>query len=1372
MTKNKKIQKMSLFLLSGLSIIPIVFLSIDKNVIQKEITSIENKKSNDVYKVGENKNNNVRVSIPHNGGNYLFNLLKEFKIKTPGWSNWAFGDEEANYPYNRIPKNQHIDFNYNKNLSDFIFGNIDLYEYINKVIIDLNIENLKIEKRYFGGRNHNTDKTGTNFDEFSYSSFSDLIPINNSFNKNVLGFQDIEVNQKHWDDYLKLTSRLEIENNFSQKILKVTLKYHDEIKDSSKWDSKNGVYYWDVVHKIINNGNIKLDLILPYTTEDVEQIKDNINTIVAKPLKIFSDDLKVYSSNNLNKIQVELGKRIDDFYSNNFIKKSKVGFINNTTTKFTYLNPPPSQVDNLSKADHNITFSLMNKTDVFKGAINKAGDKFLFPDYNSLTIKVPIEIFPIATGQYNPKDLITINPYKVTELNEAYFMKNGEIDNMVLSKFTPNSKFENFSVNLNKRNQNGDYVLIPNEKLPLIIRHGLKLNFDLMIKQDNLVLETKNIDVFYLYNNDFLEINVTFNNTTTGPQELKLLLKFKNNQVLIENNGNNEWNFDKNLELIINNVFASLPSDQNTKVAKWTQIIDKETSPVNEHFQTEEPFIFEMNFLPNNDSTAARYVPFIDGVPIGQSGSNKIFKADLGPYVIAQKEAKAINVLIEIKEFDPVTDSYSKVVYTLRVSVKLNNDPLLFELKGWDSPTLSPEDKKKFFNPEDKEKYRGDYVDEKTGMYIPKVVWVNATPPKTFMYDPLDKNGQKLEGLDQTNSSNVKYDIGYLAQINAPGFKDGDFQSMPTIGGYKIEYPLDYIPDGEYPYSEIYSFDGINTFPKIIHESLTNNGMIFADKDLRQTILKKNESDLFIYQFALISPNSIPNNLFSLYDKFTTNKNEKVFVDFWDTYHGTNLFNYLKEINLVPTMEQARALEFADVNTYWNSYVNFVTLKPPSDGKIDLSTVNFSKIFLNLENIDQLAIEVKRRIDEEINAKISKPSNVSLKIEEDYLIEVDNNKFLEKIKTLFNNYNLADPSKGNVSFEIIATASSKYIKNTAKINVLNSKFIPFDLSIIKGQDVLFNSEDLTNRPSNKFEWIKNDLIKTLVHQELKGETGKNDLILNKDYVLDFYTNVTNTNGQISKKYFTGIDDAINNCLLLNVNYKEFSNDLFVEVKASNSSDSYKLKNSYTKRYNNSNKNKNPIVSSRNYDLNLVKKQPILKFNTASNNFPSSGDKKEFLLSYIKEYNENIIFKLINRLNSSETRTALINKDFKITSEDGTKTLEEIIEEFMKIADPANFDITIKIKIEAIPTSELLENSFILTLNNSSKNDALPNIEDENEENNKLPSIEDENNFKPPIAPNDFWAQNNWWIITLISLSAFSIISFVLYKKIKKNRNIR
>ncbi|MGL4343164.1 MAG: hypothetical protein ACRCRZ_01155 [Metamycoplasmataceae bacterium] len=1370
MIKNKKLKIGLLSLAIPVTILPIFLLqnNYETIFIKKESKTSNNTQNKDFYQVNEVRNNGIKVEIKSSSGGNNFDKLKLVRDKTDGWSNWGFGDEGKNYPLTTKTYSHTIDFLYNSEINDFVVDNIDSYKNIGDLKIDLNIEKLKISKSFFGGRNYNTDKRGETFDNFSYISSNDYL--NNSFSKYIDGYNDIEINKIEWSDYLKLTTRLKIENDFNKKNLKITLKYENQIKDSDSWDATNGVYFWDYTQKIVDdlNGKTSLNLIMPYSQQDVQQVDDNLRNIVGKPINFFSDDLKVYSPKNLEKIQEIFRQRINNFYNNSSIKNTKIGTIDSGTTKFTYLSPPSSQVDKITEAKHKVTFALKGN-DVFIG--KKNGNDQLFKDGKSLTFDVDIKIYPNSNGEYNPKDLITITPYEVSELNESFFNKNGEIDNMTLSQCTAGSKFENFSINLNKKNNNDDYVLIPKDKIPLIIRYGLKLNFDLKIKENNQIIDTKNVDIFYLYNDDVAKIEVDFDIDNTK-KRINLLIKLKNNQVLIENNGINDWNLERNFELIIDNVNSSLPSDQSTKIAKWIKDYDKESSDVNDLFITEEPFFFEMNFLSNPNSTSARYVPFIDGVEIGQSGANKSFKADLGPYILTKKEEEKFAITIEIKEFDPSSDSYSKVVYTLRINVELNNQPLQFELKGWDSPTLTEEDKKKYFDPEDTENYRGEYVDEKTGMYIPKIVWVNSIPPKTFMYDPLDKNGEKLSGIDSGDNQIIKYDIGYLAQINAPGFKDGDFKSMPTIGGYKIEYPPEYIPNGKYPYTELYNFQDSSPFPIISKESLTNNGMIFADKDLRQTILKKNKSDSFVYQFAIISPDNIPDNLFKLYDKFVNEKKEKIFVDFWDTYHGNNLFNYLKNINLVQSIEEAKNLEFSEVNAYWNAYVNYVTSSAPSDQKIDLNSVYFNKIILHLNNIDQLVAEVKRRIDEEINSKISKPSDVSLKIEEDYLIEINNEIFLEKIKKLFDNYTLEDPSKGNVSFEIIATSSSKYIKNRTKINVLNTEFIPFDLSKINGQDVLFNSEDSTNRPIDKFNWIKNDLIENLIQKELKAETGDGSLILNKDYVLNFYTNVTNPDGLITKKIFNNIDDAINNCLLLNVNYKEFSNDLYVEIKASNSSESYKLEKSYTKHYNNSNKNKNPIIDARKYDLNVIKKLDILKFNTESKNFPTFENKKEFLINYINDYNNRLILNFVNYLNSSETRKPLKERDFKITSLDGDKSLDNIIDEFINISNPEEFDISITIKIEAINSSKILENQYLLTINNSSKNNALPDVDDNSNEDNIPPSIDDENLFKPPQVKNSFWAENNWWIITLISVTSLVVISLVLYRKIKKNRTIR
>ena len=1364
---NKKTKKIILYSGVTTSILALPFLLSDNFHINynHNLDMVEKYRVNDEPII---KNGNYqKVNIPPKNS-AEFDVTKfNFTLKTPGWSNWAFGDEKEDYPKKEHKHSQTVAFDYSI-LNNYIISNSDSVR--NLVKFSFSQKNTIINSDYFGGRLHDGDWKSSG---------------NMTINKGVTGllktFKESELASsklyKNGADAINLNVLMNIKNNFDDNLLNLNLSRNDVLNDSFGWHPTEGVYFWEYNHLISSLGSSSLQLIMPYTHQDVAGFKKELEDVIAKPITFYSDDIKVFSEKNFKTIKTTIENRIANFYENDYIQSTKIGSINASTTDFSYLTPPASQSDNTLEAKHKVKFSLKNN-DVFLGTTGPGGEK-LFPNGNSLDMTINIKIMPGSTGTYNPKELIKIDPYRVSELNDNYFVKPGEINDHKLSQSTLGSQFENFSVNLNTKQSDGDYSLMPKDKIPLVMRYGLKLNFDLILKDSSGIEITKNIDVFYLYNNDSTKISVDFSTAGSPPQIFNFILKLRDNKILIENDGVNKWSSPNSSTLSISNVSSYLPSDQNTKVAKWVVVSQDKDNNI-DTYKTEEPFKFKMPFVKRVGSTAARFVPFVNGEIPGLSPNTGMFELDLGPFILAQKKGgEKINVTIEIKEYDPGTQSYSKLAYTLIVNVELNDVPLLFELNGWKSPALSEEDKKKYFNSEseDKTNYRGDFVSEETGMYIPKVAWVNSMPPKTFLYDPLDADGEKLDGIgdDESSDSIVKYDIGYLAQINAPGFKDGDFESMPTIGGYTIQYPPEYTADGKYPYTESYDFSNSGTFPNIIHESLTNNGMVFANKELRQTILKKNNSDSFIYQFSIISPDKIEKNLFTLYESFKTVKNEQVFVDFWDTYHGANLLSYLQGASIIESMEAARDLEFEMVNSYWGMYVNEMTSISPSDGKTDLNKISFQNIFLQIENINLLGPEVKKKIEEEINNRISKPSNITLKLNIDYTLDDD---FDEKIKILASNFDLEDPSKAGVSFGIHATPSSKHIKNSGTINVINTKYQPFDLSKINGEDVLFNSSDPNNRPKDIFNWIKNDLIGTLVHNEITSETRDNSLILNKDYQFKFYTEKINTTtGSVTKINFKDIDDAINNCLLANVDNKDFDNNLFVEVYASNTLESYKLQNSYVKKYNNSNKNKNPIIEQRIYDLSIITNMKPLKFNTESINFPAISNKEEFLLGYINDYVGMTISNFIYHFNSLETRQAINLKDYTIVSAaDESKTLEDIIKDFLIISDPLDFDISIDLKIKAIQPSKILKNSYNLTINNSSKNPGLPVLPEIDEEDDIIdktpPTIDDENIFKPISGDGDFWTQNNWWIITVISISALLIITTGILVKVRRNRNIR
>ena len=239
-----------------------------------------------------------------------------------------------------------------------------------------------------------------------------------------------------------------------------------------------------------------------------------------------------------------------------------------------------------------------------------------------------------------------------------------------------------------------------------------------------------------------------------------------------------------------------------------------------------------------------------------------------------------------------------------------------------DNKIIQEENKTKYFNKESPE-YRGEYVDEKTGMFKPKIVWVHALPPETFPYDPLDRNGNVITNGSEDANAIHNFDVGYIAEINATGFAASDYNSITTFGGYETTFDQKvFHPNGVTPYQEGYIYnqeDQIST----IHSPLSQSGLQTVNKtNFNQVVLRLNESNNYLYQFIKINSReeilASQGDILKLYSGYQgLGVDQPLFEDFFATYHGENFIKYLQgKSEKLKDEESIRALSYPDLMQY------------------------------------------------------------------------------------------------------------------------------------------------------------------------------------------------------------------------------------------------------------------------------------------------------------------------------------------------------------------------------------------------------------------------------------------------------------------------
>lgn len=1247
-----------------------------------------------------------------------------------------------------------------------------------------------------------------------------------------------------WENDSNYETEIDLNLTFSNKQITLefdTLNYVQSLW--LNWDAK----FWININKDIIP---KIQYTLPYSDDDRKQFTNIFNQIFSnKKFVFYSDSLVGFPSSNLNndsnenkkKIETEINKRIDNFFNDSRIKNSKLGTIaKGLTSEINY--DSSESIDVKGEIDVGINFELLN------------GDKFMFNGKEAesfLKTKMTIQIKPNQHTKYPVNELVQIEPYNVSGQGSGTFSKSwtGNGNNIVI-KPPEEDYIPDFKFNLNKINDKGVRDLIPFEKMPIVRKYGAKINLKLKLEIQNekkpiefnlnfnsiygngKIIVSKTIKPFTLTNGNILSFN--------DNGKIDFSLNVKENDIFLEfatppkiNIFSNTSKDSRNVSLSIVSGEAIIPKDQVVTKSKWKTIHAAKVEDENGFtdagtYWTEDPFTFRLTntTIPINQEGVttfdSRFKPYIGGEALGLSGtgagedgSNDYFYADLGQYVMAQKEKDGtVDIEIIVKEFVPANnrtgvDPYSKEVWKIVIKVDKISSASSFLLAGWNSNQIDIAEKEKFFDKENKEYFRGDIVDEKTGMYIPKIAWVNSPPPEGFTFDPLDENGEIISG----NNEIKNYDVGYIAQINATGFLNNEFKSMPTIGGYETIFdPKEYIPTGSYPYSEYYTYGKNGIIPIIERVPLIDSGALSNKKELKQTVLKRNNNYSFLYQFSLIS-SMIEKNIFDLYSGYEGDNNKALFVDFWTTNQGKHLTNYLISKSIKESVEEVMELEYFDVIQYWNIYVNdpIHYISPTNPGidnnyGIDISKWKIGAKLLKINVLDALGIEVRKYIRDSMNSFIK---NEEIYIEPgylltegvDYKIEVDKEQFETKLNMLLNQYNLPLSQTKNIDFKVISLKKkddSDYIKNSVIIKFRNNKNIDDILNLANLSPTIIkintNEKDVFPDGIDKVALIR-EIIYTSVNNEINkfvNEQNASDINLKLDehYKIEFYSKKYNSEtGKIDNFYYRNINEAIRFCLLEIEDEMKFNNTLFLNVKAIESDENYFIYGSYSKKINNSDENPGLSEYSKiNFNDFIVND---IKVNTEDEFFPLDPKDPNHTEQKIKIMSDLIYKRIQNDIDFySREQYFQTNERIEINTHYELKfSKKDVISgniiEYIDITSAITlgllnnltnpkFDNTIIIDVIAINPNpnELAEGKFTKIVNNSYLNQGVepdPGVPGEVYPDNINPPTLDDNLLEDGenITSN---SEILWWTITpFVLLIAVASVIVTIIKVRKKHK---
>ncbi len=1093
------------------------------------------------------------------------------------------------------------------------------------------------------------------------------------------------------------------------------------------------------------------------------------------------------------------------------------------------------------------------------------------PQAATNTYSFPIDITAIIdpTLNVNIDKLVHIDPY----ISPSSVYDSKLVEKKLSIKLTDNNyhltTLHNFNVDINAPKPNGELSIIPREKISSIGKIGTDIRLTLSFLVGNKTIY-KDITFKGIFNNGVIYQTISFTPDEFNDSGIQMIspmtlgLKISKEKIYLFNDEpinviprDTTVPFKSEINLSVTQANVLIPLDQKVVTSKWTQLeqskfinSDDDNFEFVGTYQTYDPFIFTLDnsmkevpgSLPGTKPMlVTKYKPYIrpgnwdsntgtipensdKDFPIFPSYSENDcpsqFRSDLGTYIMENKQPDTdFEFSIVIKEYENTPDSkpddnkYTKVRWLLNVKVSLSSKKAEFNMSGYKgNKIIEEENKNKYFNKESPE-YRGDYVDEKTGMYLPKVVWVHARPPESFPYDPLDASGKLITSKKPSADEVSNFDIGYMAELNATGFAANDYKSIATFGGYETNFDQTiFTPNGVTPYQEGYIF-GADDQVSVFHSPLSQSGLQTVNKTtFNQVVLRRSNSNSYLYQFVKINTRdeilASKGDIINLYKGHLGLGDQPLFEDFFESYHGKNFVKYLMgKSEKLKDVESIKALSYAELVQYWNIYANSSEFyEQPSAtniGQYDISRLSFDQIDLKDNNLVSLKEKVIAAIGDALKNKIIEagwmPSNTKFVYGRDFIIQLNDDLFNQKLEELQAQYAVPLSQAHAIDFNVSIRASAfkdKMVQlyGSNVIPIFNNKNIDniIDLSQYNPGIIKLNSNrgifsDL--RRSEKIDKIQSiitgrieEFVNKLFLQNELDEIKEYSPQLGVDYSISAYMYMDSLNTEIYE--YPSLKDGVSKCLMYQTDSFNFDNTLYIRINAINKVPHY-IKNSCVLSVNNSSYNDSLSIIDA-FNLANVK-AGILKINTASKDFPVDKDKQLALKVFEIIYED--ILKDINFFAGSWMSMNDITFDIHdiniqaIKSIDGNNItyysdpLVAIKEVLLKDVDTGIFDNTLKFDVCA-PKSDSNYKTFghfIKEVNNNYLNKAIESETNENididhsggdidEENSKLPHLSNEKGEGDKV--------NLVWIITPITIFVVALVTTIVIYTVRKNRKIR
>ena len=1112
-------------------------------------------------------------------------------------------------------------------------------------------------------------------------------------------------------------------------ILNINIKYKNVFYNASNFYKFDGYYFpnhrvWSYCDPSENPSinfifNYKINL--PYNINTItNNIKNRINTTLNYSNQ-WIENITPIAENLYNDV---LNNYVPDYLRDAINLKYNVNLLNNTI-------------------DWTYSYELMDGTKVnkiWKTIIKLAERPNLQVIYGLLKqyIETPILLVSNTSSNYKSN---SIPLYIKTKFDEAKRLnQNSGLPNVIgsiTSKANPNNFGElGGSTEYIQGNYFGDTT-------DYYLTHNLMSNTEIILNYIRVLMT----NFWNTYSNAFVDDpsltdtlptgNVVFTNDSNGNPVVRIRFSFDNPPKQTINNQPAPWDFNIPITCQASDYCIAqgisdqlLLQGQNVPIIGPNQEVTYEPlGPDNSGIQIGQPtatdggirlFYSQVNLTFNANENQSQTI-YVNGnpLPIINNMASTILSAPNEPSSNSQYEGYK-SYQIEVKDGGSIV--YSITVYIGQTAPKTNiayyawdpkNNPAQMDLI---TPTLTNGQPNPNYNPN---------INDKTGTTT-QILWIEQKSKVPMYIDPYDDKGQninhstgflasgtvinrgvKISFDSQTSDvyrTGVRLANGQLVQSNNPTSLNNSF--VQNIGATTKISPND-------SFNPYFSYDGIWNYT--------------AKSKFPLQVQNQQKTGIYGQYFVMVN-NDVNANTSLFTEQLNKIDNSQLVVkDFWDTYHGDNLVNYL--VNKIGyTEEQIKAMDYETILQYWNLYSVEGLDQSYSSNRFSLNQKKLNDLRIKSNDSEYIKNEINSYIEGYLN------NNWNLQLGSQYTIEYDP----KDIQNLVDAYN--QKQKSEMYVYIKSNPLQDYVTGQTRLKVINDpntiNLDEINFGLIKMNNKTTNVEELKSTIIDEVDVTLNNYISNL------GYYSKS-VVYGVDYSID-WTN-------INKLLITEEKPSSGYTLYFPIYALETSEILIgnssVGVKNSTEYDIVKMLNFKDLKIQNLNLNISMNdVGNINQAKAVISNYIFAVINNAFiEYFNKNSEKNEISDKFIFEWNPNIYS------NDSIIFPSTFGQTWTIDNYD------DILNSLVKNIDQNSFNNTLTISVVAVDSSIYSTGTALFRASNSKLNDSNPEV----------PNMPD----NPTEQTKPKKAEPKWWIIPIVVVGTLLlvVIIWVIWYRIKSRR---